>query len=377
MSERNALWQEDLDFFATELPKRHGEPFFSCPQATFERDIAALGKAIPQKSDTQLRAGLVRLAALLGDGHTFVTGTDKDFPQLPVSLWQFPDGWYFTAAPLASGLAGKRLIGMNGKPLKEVEQRLRPYISWETDSWGSARLATALITPTYLIDAGISSRERGARFTAEGRECDVTLDQAAELRTSARLAVNAPLTSRRALEPYWFTVLPGSKTLFIQYNQCRSVPEKPFSTFVKEVMAAALFQPIERCVLDLRYNGGGNSAVIWPLTSAIAEAPFGKPGKVFVLVGRRTFSSAFLNATEWRNARFAARWVGEPPGQAARHHGEVKTFSLPHSRLIVQYATKVFAPPGGGRPVDLPIALRFPDYLAGKDAVLEAAERAS
>ena len=59
--------------------------------------------------------------------------------------------------------------------------------------------------------------------------------------------------------------MSDAKTLYVQYNRCANDPAKPFADFARELFAFADAHPVDRVVVDLRYNGGGNSRVIAPL----------------------------------------------------------------------------------------------------------------
>lgn len=127
-------------------------------------------------------------------------------------------------------------------------------------------------------------------------------------------------------------------------------------------------------MIDLRRNGGGDSALLGPLIDGIRQRPaINRRGRLFVLIGRATYSSAQLNAHEFRK-RTQAILVGEPTGQRPNAYGEVRTFRLPHSGMEVQYSTKYFrtddADPPSMMP-DIEVALSYEDYAAGRDAVME------
>src|SRR4029450_7422938 len=74
-----------------------------------------------------------------------------------------------------------------------------------------------------------------------------------------------------------------------------------------------------------------------------------KPGAVIVLIGRGTFSSAQLNAAKLKSDANATL-IGEPTGQKPNAYGEVRSFTLPHSQIPVNYSTKHFQTESGDRP---------------------------
>jgi hypothetical protein len=92
-----------------------------------------------------------------------------------------------------------------------------------------------------------------------------------------------------------------------------------------------------------------------------------------VVLGRATFSSAILNAMDFKRLTNAI-FVGEETSGKPNHFGEVKSFQLPTSKLSVNYSTKYFkmtdenvntiAP-------DVKIEMSFSDFMKGVDPVYE------
>ena len=96
-------------------------------------------------------------------------------------------------------------------------------------------------------------------------------------------------------------------------------------------------------------------------------------GHFFVIVGRRTFSSAVLNAITLKGSS-EALFFGEPTGGKPNSYGEIQTISLPRSGLAATCSTKLFEVVEGDPPAfnpDITVQISSADYLAGRDAVLE------
>ncbi len=149
----------------------------------------------------------------------------------------------------------------------------------------------------------------------------------------------------------------------------------PFAQFNQQVWAVFDSQPVEHFILDLRNNSGGNSQVFAPfLASMQARAPGFAQTPLLVIIGRRTFSSAIINAIQLRQGN--VRFYGEPSGGSPNSYGEVLQFVLPNSRLSVNYSTKYFSFPGypdGSLLPDVPVKIYSADYCARHDPFLAAA----
>jgi C-terminal processing protease CtpA/Prc len=134
-------------------------------------------------------------------------------------------------------------------------------------------------------------------------------------------------------------------------------------------------QPVQRLVVDLRGNGGGNSLQFERyFMPGLKKYPhLDDPERLFVLIDRGTFSSASDNAAQLRiDSR--ATFVGEPTGGSPNGYGEVRSFRLPNSEAQVFYSTRYFMN------MDTDITSIEPDLLvevpsravfSGRDPVLE------
>jgi hypothetical protein len=98
-------------------------------------------------------------------------------------------------------------------------------------------------------------------------------------------------------------------------------------------------------------------------------------GQVYVLSGRKTFSSGQMFLAVVKDNKLATI-IGEETNEPGCRAGEVHMFSLPTSRLRVSSSVKYWMPPGGcngarGIIPDVVITERPNDYLTEKDIILE------
>ncbi len=108
-----------------------------------------------------------------------------------------------------------------------------------------------------------------------------------------------------------------------------------------------MFEEIERkkpgrLVIDLRHNKGGsyfpNNRLI---KNVVSHHELNKKGKLFVIVGRNTFSSGILYAVDLRK-KTNALFYGEPTEGKPNHFGDIRKLKLPNSNLLISYSTKYF-----------------------------------
>ncbi|NSA19332.1 hypothetical protein FHU25_003397 [Clostridium saccharobutylicum] len=90
-------------------------------------------------------------------------------------------------------------------------------------------------------------------------------------------------------------------------------------------------------------------------------------------MGRGTFSAAIVDIVNWKEETNAT-FVGEATSGKPNHYGSVKNFTLPNSKLTVQYST-VYARTGNDESnsfiPDKTIEISIDDYVNKKDPVLD------
>jgi C-terminal processing protease CtpA/Prc len=152
-----------------------------------------------------------------------------------------------------------------------------------------------------------------------------------------------PLYMQNTRQAYWSRYLEREGVLYIQYNQCREDPKKPFRPFARGIGRELRRGSVQKLVIDLRFNGGGDSRVLHPLIRTLErDYREGREYELYTIIGRGTFSSAVLNAIDL-DQRAGAVLVGEPSAGRPNHYGEVKSMRLPHSGMRLFYSTKYFS----------------------------------
>jgi hypothetical protein len=379
--DRVKLWSEDVRQLAEELPKLHKNLFFHLTKGDWEKRVAALEKDLPSLSDERALVRLMELVAAVNDGHTAVQigKLEPRIQGIPVKLIWFTDGLYCVASSDAE-MVGKRIVKIEGEPADKALERIAAAIPLENES------ARRYFPPDYaalseiLTGCGLSPKAGAARFTfdKDGKETESVLtavSAASRPRIFDWLSMtkSAPPLRHKKRDAYWAEPLMDAGAVYIQYNQCRSLPGKPFADFAKEALAMIDATKAKRVVFDVRNNTGGDSSVATPLLEGLVE----RKGRVqvAVLTSRATLSSAVLNS-EFLRSECGAAIVGEPYGQRATHYGEMRTMTLKNTGIQVSYSTKLFKIGDGSEAScqpTVPVSLTAKDYFAGKDPWLDAA----
>lgn len=356
-------WRADLTHLERAFPERHLNAFHRMSRSSFETGLQRIRERVGPWPDHVLAVQLARVVNQVGDGHSGLrlhSDTALDFRSYPVQLRVFPDGIHVVAAAEAhADLVGNRVTRIGDRSaaaaLAEVAEVVARDNGMDALTFGPA----LLVMPAVLHGLGIVGTTDSARFVVErdGRTETVHLAPDAavfrleghsllDLRHEAdgwvRLlntdgGESPPLLHRDPGAPFWREWLPEARTVYVQINHITDMPDISFADFSARVIAAAEQRDARRIVLDLRWCRGGNGYLIRPLVLGLLASEFDAEGKLWVLIGRRTFSAGQMLVSELERLSHA-RFVGEPTANRPNSYGDNEKIVLPGSRLTVRAA---------------------------------------
>lgn len=397
-------WRYDLRDLERQLVERHVDLYHSVSKEAFEEAVSDLDRRIPSLTRPEILVGFAQLLAMVGDGHTsFYPAEQKKwrFHSYPIKLWSFSDGIYVTGTtPEHVDLFGKRLIQIDETPIEEAFRRISTTIGADNDMEYEYTVPFELIRPEMLHALGIARSAEQAEFVFQDGVRKtfhsmtikkwLALDwrsanslyggkEPPSMRLDFLFATPLTLEHLKQRKYYWFTYLETERTLFLQYNACWDQEDNPtFKEVVDELFRQMDQKPVERLIVDLRQNSGGEPKVAQPLIEGLARrSEIGEAGRLFVLVGRRTFSAALTNATHLRS-RAGARIVGEPPRGKPNSPSEGRDIDLRRTKTWATVSTQfVERDPALGDadylPVDIPATYTHEQHRNAEDPVLDAA----
>jgi hypothetical protein len=386
--ERVSRWHQDIDAAIDGLFTKHKNAFHTTPKEQIQRAADELKAKVGQLPDYEVTVGLMRIVALVGDAHTNLQFSTFPWHTLRVDLAWLRDGVYIAATDQDHrDLIGAKVLGVGKLSMDEAAARAASVMARENEQWFKVMATqwiryTEVLHATGVIDSldAVPLRIRGA----DGAERTLVLKPApATVKiewVSLPEAASKEMAVTRQPRPggrwYGHSFDETNGTLYCWYDRCQSQQDQPtVVTWCREVLGFLDEHDVKRVVIDLRRNGGGNSILLYPLRAGLAKREkINQDGKIFVLIGKGTFSSAVMNAEELQRGT-KALLVGEPTGGMPNGFGEVKAFKLPNSGLTVQYSTKYFKEEGKERPSLLPDVAAEPtgaEFFAGRDVVMEA-----
>lgn len=388
-------WREDLRFMAAEMEKRHANLYHQVSREAFAKAVADLGANIPSLQRNEIIVGMMRIAAMVGDGHTRIDPR-KDarfgFRSLPVKLYLFEDGLFVrAAAPDHAGLVGARIESIGGVPVDEAIRRAAELASRDNEVGPKLYVPLYLAMPDILHalklaptrDAAILGLRKGDRRWAETvpagavdpswpPDTDISL-------TTPEGWVDAstappPLWLQAPLDYHRLVDLPEAHALYAQLNMVSDTDEETLDAFGKKIGDRVRATNPRALILDLRLNQGGNGDLRNNLVRALIKAEDADT-RLFVLTWRGTFSASQFILDDLDRLTDAVI-VGEPASSRPSSFGDAYRMPMPNSGINVRTSI-VWWQDGQNRDpwtwVDVAAPLRFADYAAGRDPALERA----
>lgn len=413
-------WENTIEEIKQELPRRHVHLFFQTTQEDFEKSLDRIKANLPHLTDTEVPLKLQQAIARIGDSHTTINWQqpisqwrNKAFPSRLFHCYYFKDGLYIIGSnERDSVIVGQRLISISGVSIETIEDSLKTLLVAENESISKLKIPDLINRYQILQFFGLTPNINNKYIDIEVvDDKNNTTHHQIELKKDKNYSPyksNFHLLNGWNYRSYngWFIDQYKSDIDYylIQYNKCyskelaimRNKDKKTrkdfpsFNEFSDRVIKTLKEEPIEKLVFDMRYNGGGSSRQGTQLINEISQLDnINNQNKIFVVIGRKTFSSAILNTIDFLE-KTDATIIGESTAGKASHFGELKHFTPKHSNIDIHYSTKYFYCSGGTTTAyrskgdwinhldtivsivpEHTIELEFEDFKNGTDPVIE------
>lgn len=350
---RDEGWRYDLRFLAREVLRRAYDPFRFAPREQFDAAVAHLDEAIPGLSDLQIVVEMSRLLRPLGDGHAYVwpaAENDAFRQRLPLQLFLFQEGLFVTAAdPKYAELLGAQVLRVGEHSAEEAMAVIDAIVHRdnENEQWSKYFVPRLLRIVPLLHALGVAPSPDEVALTLRDLDGEMRQIVLQPERLAPRehffpppedwvsfpetLPSPLPLYLRNLRAFYWFTYLREERTVYFQFNAVQNASPEPLAAFTERLFRFIDDHEVEKLVIDIRWNSGGNTFLELPLLHRLIGSKVNQRGALFVIIGRDTFSAA-QNFASLIDRHTEATFAGEPTGSGPTFIGESIEFTLPYSK---------------------------------------------
>ena len=232
-SDRDDTWVIQIKIVRDQLPKLHKNLFFKTTQDQWQKGFDTLIDNVPNLKDNEIRIELMRLVAMVGDGHT-QTWYKGDFSMYPFSFKWFKDGIYCESATVNQKEAfSKKLVAVEGMPIDKVIEKMTPYLSHDNLYGLKTSILFWITDADFMESIGLVKDRKDAKYTFEdskGKQVTVSArsyanygavpwDKDADYQEKVR---SNPPIFRIHGEGNWARYFHDTKLLFFRYDYCDS-----------------------------------------------------------------------------------------------------------------------------------------------------------
>ncbi|WP_100644057.1 S41 family peptidase [Alteromonas facilis] len=351
-------WVEDVNTLYAHLEKEHANFYHSANEVELRK---AFDVAKEAKDPELRRIMLAQALAKVGDGHTLLPlidlpiDTGMNFQYLPVQFKQFDDGLYIVSASTShSALIGQKVVKFGGDSVSAVLSRIKQLISKDNPFW-EADIANYYLSNVSLVNWALGGKTDATTsltlLNDKGQEFIVLFEKEEYLHSIqwiksyfvkdsddpewVNTKIEKPVAS--CSDNYCKVIIPHTKIMYIEIKALRD-DDLVFSEFVDGIFQDIESQRIEKMIVDIRLNRGGNGSKRWPLIYKLATHEINNPKDLVVLTSSRVFSAGMMLATDLEQ-HTKATFIGENTGSSPNHYGETNVFQLPHSKISVLYSS--------------------------------------
>lgn len=383
-----SYWLEDLDSLDQLIQSKHATPFWVSSKKEYSSVLKAVRKELKTKATTneQKIIALMQVIAATHDGHSSLRGRYDYFGYLPITFQWFGDDVHIvrTSDQYEAALGGK-ILSIDGNPLNKVLEKLKSVVPHSTKDRFKKFSPYYLHLPGLLYGLGIAKQKDQIELkylSTKGKQASITFRSMSEEEEEQARFISIeppggrPLYRQKEEDDYWFTYLEKEQILYLKFNRVASAKEESIWQFAARFKVFLDSLPVQKTIVDIRDNGGGNSSFGLPIWEILKYHPkVDQAGKLFVFTGFKTYSAAiqFANIVELQTK---AIFVGEPIGGRPNHPGDGEAYVLPHSKVKVLLSSLYHISTFDQDErlciqSDFPITLTFPDFLTGTDPLLD------
>lgn len=415
---RNRKWEEDIVYLARTFLKKHpkisdtyyfevrnydddaasfliedNQQYDESLRDLFDEEVESLIERLPELKDKEILFELQRIVALLDDAHSSVTLSFTEyFPVMVGKLEHEGELRYYTLRlPIEhESLIYSELVAINGVPLEEVVDKLRPYVSSESGYWEELEIidnfwSSLFIQKDILQYVGIVSEgsdEADFEFRLEdGTTETIRLSAITRQQYDVSQMARVDFYAKRLYQfehvdqNYWYKKIPEENLLYVRIYACYEVNGYAFRTFCRDVMNElnGAGKPM-KVIFDYRGNTGGS----YPMSGFeefVDQFAGIQTQGCYILTDHAVASSS--NGMVGKMAAFIpdAILVGTPTGQPANNWGNPSSYNTLNNKVHFRVSKEfwMFAESDEDDAImpDITVYQTLEDYKQGIDTVLE------
>lgn len=258
-------YQKDFLYLCYALEEAHANPYLNYDKEKYGSDKEHLYNELGKCKNRQQFAFHVQpFLAKLKDGHTSLQTLNVawSFRKIyPVMYSWFGEELYVSSCSpkhINENILGKKIESINGYSINELKDKILPYSSNENEIGGKQEMTYLLILADFLEIVGIVDNSKKMNIKTSDNETFILKPvHGIDLELKNLKGADHKITHERNSNDY--LMLDSIKTCYFQFNTMMGRSMEKFTPLLSDMFTEMENKNVENLIVDLRYNGGGNS----------------------------------------------------------------------------------------------------------------------
>jgi hypothetical protein len=256
-------WIEDLNYFVSKIEELHPNPYRNYDKEAFYEKLEIIKNQDSDLSKSSMIKVIAYLTSLLNDAHTCVMLSSFN-KKVPISFSIMEDKLYIVNIKESNSDAlYKEVLFINDIPTNDFLSKLDSYISYETTAYRDFKRCELLNNP-YVLECYelINSDIYSISYDNNGQIEDINFNYKED--SYENLVI--PISDKK----YDYKVIEDYNTLYIRYTSCKEEDNYSMQEFANDI-DNIINKGINKVIVDIRNNQGGDSLVIKPLIKVLEQ----------------------------------------------------------------------------------------------------------
>ena len=268
--QKGNIYQKDLLLYVDMLGETH--PYYAdeANRAKLEKQAKRMYRECAKIDNARdFKVYLQRFTSSLHDGHTAIYYWENLNSIFPIGLDIDGNNPYIIniTSEEHRDLLGKEVVKINGYPVKQVLDMARPLVSADNEVNYENLVTQYLMFTQFWQMLGMSDTELHITL-ADGSEATIPAINKNQLKIAQLQGNTASRVTAQRGVLFDYTIFEAEGICYMQFNQFADRVTHPnypqlarFDDTMRDMMAEMEAKGIETLVVDLQYNGGGNSSL--------------------------------------------------------------------------------------------------------------------
>lgn len=257
---------EDLQYMVDTVIEVHPNLFFSLARESFDAQLEKLRDSLTEPlTRLEFFKEIAPIMASFNDGHTMVPVPYEEYMKsdetgkirFPFSVKCSGKTMTLTDTPLKAfkPYLGKELLSINGEPVGEIMSEMLGMMSGERIEFKCSCIPMIFSNLLFVLRGGVESYS----LEINGDSSSETVSVPGVTREQSKMISSSNVNRDVLTDPYSFKLLDDQDFAVLSLLRCED--EERFKKFCTDLFSLLNKKKVGRLLVDLRFNGGGSSAI--------------------------------------------------------------------------------------------------------------------